>query len=306
MNQHWLTACLFLASAALARADSQLPHNTFDGAVDLGLIDYIGPVPEMQNRKVFRCFHEQAGLNFARPPFETYYYKFKVNGTKARVWVRMQESPPTTMWLRTYDGDRIFLKEYRGNAGELIDDVFTSGTYYVQVLTEGNVPHLPDGTNIGNLTFRGMSGDNFSDVPGQTEPINLGTVSATPIKRIDALSFVQGRTRTWRKPGANCDQGEGADKTPYLYDDRDEFVATAPAGRVYASIVQTFDRQNWNSPVKLFRWESGNLGGAWQEISGAPFDHPGGQLKLHVGSFDTAVIAVEDSYIGYELSIRMQ
>ena len=219
----------------------------------------------------------------------------------------MQESPPTTMWLRTYDGNRRFLKEYIGNDQEKVDEVFASGTYYVQVLTRASNPHLPDGTNIGNLTFRGMSGENLSDVPGQAEPINLGTLSqGSPIKRRDALSFVQGRTRTWRMPPANCDQSSGSDTVPYLYDDRDDFVLTAPAGQISAAISQTFDRQNWNAPMKLYYWQAGNLGGAWVEVAGSPINHPGGQLKLHVGSFDTAVIAVEDSYIGYELSVSLR
>ncbi|WP_316214889.1 hypothetical protein [Bradyrhizobium sp. SZCCHNR2035] len=308
MKSYIISISIFLFSVAppLAYADS-LPPDTFEGAVDLGVIDYIGPVQELQGRKMFRCFFTQAGLHFPTHPFETYYYKFKVNSTKAKVWVRLDEHPSTSMWLRTYNGNRQLLKEYKGHDQELIDEVYPTGEYYVQVLTDGSVSHLPDGTNIGDLTFQGMSGDNYSDVPGQAEPIDLGSLTAgQSIRRLDALSTVQGRTRAWRKPPANCDQSGGSDQTPPLYDDRDDFTLNAPAGHVRAQIVRTFDKQDWNDSLPLYYWLEGNLGGAWQAVPNTGINHPGGQLKLHVGSLAPVLIAPEDSYIGYELDVGMQ
>ena len=309
MNRYVAALCVLVSSVGFARADSHLPHNTFEGAEDLGVIDFIGPVREIRDLKMFRCFFTRVGLNYRVPIFSTYYAKFQVRSTKARVLVRMQESPQTTMWLRTYDANRQFLKEYRGNAGETIDEAFAQGTYYLQVLTDANNAHLPDGTNIANITFRGIAGADSSDAPGQTEPINLGNLSpGQPIRHTNALSILQGRSRAWQNPPANCGVGGGADSTPTLYDDRDSFVVTAPAGRIFATINRTFDMQNWTPmvPLKLYYWREGNLGGTWQEVAGSPIDHRGGQLKLHFGSLSAISAYVEDSYAAYDLTLSMQ
>lgn len=292
------TAALFtILFIALANASSP-PANTFDSARDLGIIDAVGPTTISPDRKFFRCFHRKVTLNIAHPPFETFYFKFTVNSTKSRLFIQMLEEPPTTLWLTTYTAQRAKIKDYITKPHDLINEVFEKGTYFLQVQTRASNPHLPDGTNVARLTFQGLSGDSPSDAPNQADPVNLGTLNDNVvIKRIDALSTVNGRTRTYDDSLENKDCSISA--AGELFDDGDNFVFTAAAGLVRPAIIREFDIQNWQMPLELFYLSSF---GDWLKVTGQ-IRHHGGEMKLRVGSANPVDFHTNDGYVAYELNI---
>jgi hypothetical protein len=212
----------------------------------------------------------------------------------------MLEEPATTMWLRTFREDRSFIKEYRGNAGELINEPFERGTYYLQVLTDAANPHRPDGTNIARLTFQGLAGATPSDAENQGEPVNLGVLTdAQPIRRRDALSFVIGRSRTFSPDLVKKDCVVGAE-SPTVVDTHDEFIFTAAPGLVLPEITGLSDMQNWNRGVPLNYFNEFNL--TWMPVTGA-IRHNGGQMKLRAGPLPDPTGFQDDAYVAYNLSI---
>src|ERR1700719_2878557 len=189
------TAKAFLVAALqfvanVCSSESQLPPSNPGAAIDLGTIDY--PSDVGGNQKGFLCKRYRVDLTWNNQNFNTSYFKFRVANPNSRIVMQMTENPPQSMYYILYDGSLNLIKKIEGAVNEEINELFSAGNYYVQVLTDPSDAHLPDNKNIGDILVRAYPPLHpFAQSP-QPSIIDLGQLNSS-IEQTGVLEAVTGR-----------------------------------------------------------------------------------------------------------------
>ncbi|WP_217570296.1 hypothetical protein [Mesorhizobium sp. GbtcB19] len=280
-----LVGSLFVLGISSDAAPSQSPPNTFEGAEDIGALDIARTVPG-NGFPYLPCLHREAKVLFNSPVYSSAFFRFGVSGNRAHIYIHQNESPPQTLWMDTYDGNRHFLKEYKGAVGDTIDEEFTRGTYYLQILTSSGVAHNPDGSNSVALDIEGYP----PEVPTNSRPGTIPLGNFTGNRSVDGAVSIILRSH----PGTG-DCAKGYEYVDALH----VYSMNAPKGHYQFSLAYS-DSFGFN-PGEL----SVEVQGLSDWIDAKNVDWNGGQMVFRVGSHSPVMIGGE-RFAKYRVSINKQ
>ncbi|MDR6587629.1 hypothetical protein [Agrobacterium tumefaciens] len=282
--------------------DSSAPPYTFDGALNLGTLDF----PSTRDRNSPDHRHFLCTRNFVRltrgTRFDQWYYSFRVARTKSTLRFLMEETPSTTLYLELYNQSRKMIGEpYRGNAAELIHRDFEPGTYFVKICVAPNSAH-ENGQNFAAVTVSGRPASIDLNT-SQRGPIPIGRLrQGEQISAQGALWSIQDQI----EPEFNRDLPIFTHCTPasnmHLHAFQVFEVSVAKEGTLRFSFEKN-DSERWQGPPLAFYRVLPN--GEANIIPTGTVRAPRGTFMFGIGHYGRIVVVPPDSFAEFRASVTL-